>query len=164
MIEYGEYRRAHNGVAVCNENVNVKQSDPNKSAPSLSIKGRAVGPDPVAEHDVFLERFGSFVVFYRDRADVERGLLDHRPDVSVLQDQSSGIILAHGNVHHSPSQIVSRNHQIGEDHPKGGVNRTQQSIAEIRFLSRLNGVNVGGSEDIGVWEPHCEKRVLSLPL
>jgi hypothetical protein len=38
----------------------------------------------------------------------------HCSDVTVLENQSSGLASAHGNIHHCPSQVVGRNHLVGE--------------------------------------------------
>lgn len=47
---------------------------------------------------------------------------------------------------HGAGQVVSGNHLIGEQHPKRRVDRAQQPVAEIRFLTRLHGVDLRGPE------------------
>ena len=83
--------------------------------------------------------------------------LGHSPDVTVLENWArtqpgSGY---HGT-HHGPGQVVGANYLVGEQHPKCGVDRSQQAITEIRFLPRLHGVDVRGPEEINVSESRRE--------
>ena len=81
-------------------------------------------------------------------------LLDHGSDVTVLHNQASALRgFPDGDVHHGPSQVVGPNDLVGEQHAKRGVDHAQKAVAQIRFLSRLHGIDVCGPEDENAREP-----------
>src|SRR5579863_3639819 len=89
--------------------------------------------------------------------------LDHGPNVTVLENEDFAVpCWLHGDFHHRPRQVVGANHLVGEQHPKRGVDRAQEAVAEIRFLPRLDGINIGGPEDINAGKTGCEKRLFRL--
>ena len=80
--------------------------------------------------------------------------LDHRPDITVLEDRAPRLASpAHDNIDHRSGQVVGPNHLVREERPKHGVDRAHQPVAEIRFLPRLHGINVRRSEEINAGEP-----------
>ena len=83
--------------------------------------------------------------------------LDHGSDVSVLENRALALACsADGGIHHRPGQVVGPNHLVREQHPKRGVDRSQQAVTEIRFLSRLHGVDVRRPEEVNPGEPRRE--------
>jgi hypothetical protein len=101
-----------------------------------------------------LSDFASFVVFYRGIGDGSGKLLDYGPDVTVLEDQASGLLcFPDGDIRHGAGQVVGPYHLVGEEHPKHGVNDAQEAVAQIRFLPRLHWVDVRGPEEINAGEP-----------
>src|SRR5437016_3332330 len=73
--------------------------------------------------------------------------LQHGSDVTVLENLASGLpCFPDGDIDHGAGQVVSGNHLIGGQHPKRRVDRAQQPVAEIRFLTRLHGVDIRGPE------------------
>src|ERR1700719_4458873 len=91
--------------------------------------------------------------------------LYHGPDIVVLEHRCAALLCSsHGDVDHHSCQIVGSDHLAGKQHPKYGIDRAQQSVAEIRLLPRLHGIDVGGAKDVNGVEPRCEKCVLGLAL
>jgi hypothetical protein len=83
--------------------------------------------------------------------------LDHGADVPVLENEFPTLASSpEGNINHRSGQIVGPNHLVGERHPKERVDRAQQAVAEIRFLPRLDGIDVRGPEDVNAGEPGRE--------
>ena len=79
--------------------------------------------------------------------------LAHGSDVTVLQDRAFSMTsFLDDGFDHGPGQVVGSNHLVGEQHTKRWVDPAQQPVAEIRFLSRLHGVDVGRPEDINTRE------------
>jgi hypothetical protein len=80
---------------------------------------------------------------------------DESSDVTVLEHD--GVIFApdtaHRDIHHGPSQVVSANHLVGEQHSKQRIQRAEQAVAEIRFLPRLHGIDVRGPEEVNARKP-----------
>jgi hypothetical protein len=75
--------------------------------------------------------------------------LDHGSDFTVLENQASLLTCSlEGDIDHGPGQVVSPNYLVGEQHPKRRVDRSQQAVAEIRFLPRLNRIDVRGPEEV----------------
>src|SRR5580704_19266556 len=75
--------------------------------------------------------------------------LDNGSDVAVLENRASAPPRsAYDGIHHGAGQVVGTNHLVGKQSPKRGVGRSQQAIAEIRLLPRLNRVDISGPEDI----------------
>src|SRR5579862_840427 len=89
---------------------------------------------------------------------------DHSSDFAVLENLGSMVSPLDGDVHHGTCQFVGTNHLVGKQYPKRGVNRTQQAITEVRFLPRLDRVDVRGPEDINAREARREECLLSLSL
>ena len=87
-------------------------------------------------------------------------------DVTVLENPPSALLPLHAqsDIHHGPGQVVGRNDLVGKQHAKGGVEPTQQAIAEIRFLPRLHGIDVRRAAT-GEWRggPPPRKIVPSRP-
>ncbi len=80
--------------------------------------------------------------------------LDHCSDLPILEnDASSRRCSPDGDTDHGPGQVVGANYQAGEQHPKRGVDRAQQAVAEIRFFAGFYGVDVCGPEDVDAGEP-----------
>src|SRR2546422_8423071 len=70
-------------------------------------------------------------------------------DVTVLENQRSALSRSlHGGIHHRSGQVVGSNHLVGEQHPKYGIDRAQEAIAEIGLPARLDGVDVRGAEHV----------------
>ena len=57
---------------------------------------------------------------------------------------------------HVPDQFVGPNYLVREEYPKRGVDRSQQTVAEIRFLPRLRRVDVRGPKEGNVREARRE--------
>ena len=70
--------------------------------------------------------------------------------------------VADGDIDHGSGQVVGPNHLVGKQQPKRRVDRAQQAVAEIRFLPRLDRVDVRGAEDVQAREP-CRVRAPSRP-
>src|SRR5580704_13664940 len=67
--------------------------------------------------------------------------LDHGSDITVLENRASTLPRsAYDDIHHRPGQVVGPNHLVREERPKRGVDRSQQAVAEIRFVPRLHRV------------------------
>ena len=89
----------------------------------------------------------------------------HPADVAVFENETSGVSgLSNYNTHHCPRQVVGANDVVGEKHPKHGVNRAEQPVAEIRLLPRLHGIDVGGPEDVKTGEPSPKQLLFGLSL
>jgi hypothetical protein len=67
-------------------------------------------------------------------------------------------------INHRSGQSSARITLVGEHHTKERVDRAQQAAAEIRFLPRLDGIDVRGPEDVNTGEPGRESCVLCLSL
>src|ERR1700751_5557718 len=67
-------------------------------------------------------------------------------------------------VHHGARQVVGTNYLVREQQSKCRVDRAQQAVAEVRFLPRFHGVDVGGSKDLYPREPCTEQRLFRLAL
>ena len=82
---------------------------------------------------------------------------DHGSDVMVLENLASALPCSpKGNIHHGSRQVVGPNHLVGEEQSKRGVDRAQETVAEIRFLPQLHRVDVRGPEDVKAGEPRRE--------
>lgn len=95
--------------------------------------------------------------------------LSHCANLPVLENHAFALApSSDGNIHHCPRQVVGANHLIGEQHPKRRVDRTQQPVAEVRFLPGFDGIDIGGPEDIKTGEtvmvlPGSEYAIASGP-
>jgi hypothetical protein len=91
--------------------------------------------------------------------------IDYRADVTVLENQASGLpCFPDGDIHHGAGQVVGRNRLIGEQHPKRRVDHSQQPVAEIRFLARLRGVDIRGPKYVNAGEPAASSAFSAYPL
>src|ERR1700686_5340532 len=90
--------------------------------------------------------------------------LDHGSDVAVLENLGSKVSSLDGDVHHGACQVVGTNHLVRKQQLKRGVDGAQKAIAEIRFLPRLHGIDVGGTEEVNARKPGREQCVLGLSL
>jgi len=83
--------------------------------------------------------------------------LGHCPDIAVLEDQAPVLRCSpDGDIDHGLGQFVGPNHLVREQHPKRGVECAQKAVAEIRFLPRLDGIDVRGPEDVNAGETGCK--------
>ena len=83
--------------------------------------------------------------------------LNHRPDVTVLENQASTLSCSSDNdIDHGSGQVVGPNHLVREQHSKRGVDRAHKPVAEIRFLPWLYRIDVRGSEDVNAGKTRCE--------
>jgi hypothetical protein len=91
--------------------------------------------------------------------------LNHRPDVTVVENQASALSCASDNdIDHGSGQVVGPNHLVRQQHPKRGVDRAHEPVAEIRFLPRLNGIDVRGPEDVNAGKTCREQCIFGLSL
>src|SRR5260370_9540842 len=81
--------------------------------------------------------------------------LDHGSDVTVLENPTSTLSFLDGDVHHFTCQVIGTNHLVRKQQLKRGVDGAHQSIAEIRFLPRLHGIDVRRPEEATDWETSC---------
>jgi hypothetical protein len=64
--------------------------------------------------------------------------LDHRPDITVLENRVPRLASsAHDNIDHRSGQVVGPNNLVREERSKHGVDRAHQPVAEIRFVQRI---------------------------
>src|SRR4029077_5609976 len=70
----------------------------------------------------------------------------------------------YGYVHHCLAQLVGPNHQVWKRHAKRGVDGTEQTVAEIRFLTRFYWINVRWSKDVNLRESRSQESILRLAL
>src|SRR5580693_7372818 len=78
--------------------------------------------------------------------------LDHGSDVAILENPASDLpCFSDGDIDHRAGQVVGRNHLIGEQQLKRRVDCAQQPVAEIRFLTRLHGIDIRGPEYVNAW-------------
>src|ERR1700722_6536190 len=92
-------------------------------------------------------------------------LTDHCPDITILEDPAFALrCFLDDNVHHGTRQVVGLNHLVGEEQPKRGVDRAQETIVEIRLLPWPHGIDVCGPKDVHPREPCSEERLLCLSL
>src|ERR1700730_4780426 len=91
-------------------------------------------------------------------------MFDHGSNVTVLENPKFAFSSLDGDVHHGTCQVVGPNHQVWKRQLKGGVDGAQEAIAEIRFLPRLDRVDVRGSEEVNAREFGREECVLGLSL
>ena len=83
--------------------------------------------------------------------------LDHGLYISVFEYQALALLcVSKHNIHHCPAQIISANYLVRKQQSKHGIERAYQPVTEIRFLSRLHRVDVGGPEKINARETGCE--------
>ena len=62
--------------------------------------------------------------------------LNHRPDVTVLENPVSALSCSSDNdIDHGRGQVVGADHLVREQHPKRRIHHAQQSVAEIRLPS-----------------------------
>src|SRR5579863_7651197 len=89
--------------------------------------------------------------------------LHHRSDVAVLENPCFALCSSpnHG-IHHGAAQLIGLNHLVWEQHPKRRIDHSQQAIAEVRFLARFHGVDVGGAEYVKTMEPGRQQHLLGL--
>jgi hypothetical protein len=86
--------------------------------------------------------------------------LDHGPDVTVLENRASVLPCSpDGNIQHGPGQVVGPNHLVVEQHPKCRVDPAQQAVTEVRFPSRLHGVDLRGPEEVNAREPSGSGKI-----
>src|SRR5580693_8121256 len=91
--------------------------------------------------------------------------LDHGSDIAVLQNQALALVrLSQHKIHHGAGQIISANDLVREQHPKNGIDRAYQSVVEVRFLPRLDGVDIRGPEKINARKAGGEQCLLRLAL
>jgi hypothetical protein len=64
----------------------------------------------------------------------------------------------------APAKFVGPNHLVRQQHPKRGVDRAHEPVAEIRFLPRLNGIDVRGPEDVNAGKTCREQCIFGLSL
>jgi len=91
--------------------------------------------------------------------------IDHPSNVMVFKD-ATFVLLCFGNsyVHHCLAQLVCPNHQVWKRHAKRGVDSTEETVAEIRFLTRFYGINVSWSKDVNLRKSGSQERILRLAL
>src|ERR1700724_675137 len=97
-----------------------------------------------------------------------RGMLkriDHPSNVMVFKDPTF-MLHSFGNsdVHHCLAQLVCSNHQVWKRHAKRGVDCTEDTVAEIRFLTWFYRIDVGRSKDVNLRESCSQERILRLAL
>jgi len=91
--------------------------------------------------------------------------IDQPSNVMVFKDPTLAFrCFGYGYVHHCLAQLVGPNHQVWKRHAKRGVDGTEQTVAEIRFLTRFYGINVGWSKDVNLRESRSQERILRLTL
>ena len=91
--------------------------------------------------------------------------LCHGQDIVVLEHRCAALLCpSHGDVDHHPCQVIRADYLTGKQPPKYGIDRAQESVAEIGLLPRLHGIDVGGAKDVSGVEPRGEKCVLRLTL
>jgi hypothetical protein len=91
--------------------------------------------------------------------------LDHGSDIAVFQNQALAVLcLSEHNIHHCPGQIIGANDLVREQNPEYRIDRAQQPVAEVRFVPRLNGVDIRRPEKVNMRETRCQHCVLSLSL
>ena len=89
----------------------------------------------------------------------------HGSDVMIFQNQAPALpSSADGNINHSSGWIVDANHLVGKHHPKRWIDRAEQAVTKVRFLSRLYGVDIGGSENVNERKALGEQRLFSFSL
>ena len=82
---------------------------------------------------------------------------DHRSDVTVLENRASALCrFAYDDIHDGLGQVVGPDHLVGEQQPKHRIDPPQQTVTEVRFLSRLHRVDVCGPEEVNVRESRRE--------
>jgi len=79
--------------------------------------------------------------------------LDHGSDIAVLQNQAlAPVRLSQHKIHHGAGQIISANDLVREQHPEYRIDRAQQPVAEVRFVPRLDGVDIRRPEKVNMRE------------
>src|SRR6266849_8598942 len=89
---------------------------------------------------------------------------DHGSDVAVLENLGSAVSSLDGDVHYCTCQVVGTNDLVRKQQLKRGVDGAQKAIAEIRFLPRLHGIDICGTEEVNARESGREECVLGLSL
>src|SRR5579863_9439142 len=90
---------------------------------------------------------------------------DHGADVTVLENPAADLPrFADDDIDHRAGQVVGSNHQIGEEQLKRRVDRPQQAVVEVRFLTRLHGVDIRGPKYVNTREPILQESFLRLAL
>src|ERR1700758_3829183 len=91
--------------------------------------------------------------------------LDHGSNIAVLQNQDLALLrLSQHKIPHGASQIIGANDLVREQHPEYWVDRAQQPVAEVRFLPRLDGVDIRRPEKVNMRETRRQHCGLSLSL
>jgi len=87
----------------------------------------------------------------------------HRPDVPILEHRAFPLG-RDGNIDHGSGQVVGPNHLVRKQRPERRVDRAQEAVADIRFLPRIDGIDVRRTEDVQAREPCGVKGVFGLAL
>ena len=91
-------------------------------------------------------------------------MVDHGSDVTVLKNPNFAVSSLDREVHHGTSQVVGPDNQIWKRQLEGRVDRAQQPIAEIRFLPRLDRIDIRRPKEVDAWKAGREKCVFGLSL
>src|ERR1700751_6070853 len=79
--------------------------------------------------------------------------LDHGSDIAVFQDHAFALVrLSQHNIQHCPGQVIGANDLVREQNPEYRIDRAQQSVAEVRFVPRLDGVDICRPEKVNMRE------------